>query len=203
VSVVVKICGIRTVDDARAAVAAGADLVGLNFVPTSPRYLDPDAARALAAVLGDVPLVGVFVDAPRAEVERIATHVGLAWLQFHGDEPPAYCRGWDRPTIKALRARPGEDVAARAAAYDTPFIMLDAHVPGVSGGTGVPLDLDAARGIPPDRLFVAGGLRPDTVADAVRRVHPHGVDVASGVERSPGVKDHDEIREFIRRAKSA
>ncbi|HXJ37059.1 MAG TPA: phosphoribosylanthranilate isomerase [Candidatus Eisenbacteria bacterium] len=201
-SVVVKICGVCTPEDARAAVDAGADLLGLNFVPSSPRYLVPDAARRVAAA-ATVPLVGVFVDAPREEVLRIAAHVGLAGLQFHGDEPPAYCRGWTQQTIKALRPRPGEDAAARAADYDTDFILLDTWVPGVAGGTGVALDPAAACGLPRDRLFVAGGLRPETVADVVRALRPHGVDVASGVERRPGVKDHDKIREFIRRAKAA
>jgi phosphoribosylanthranilate isomerase len=203
VSVVVKICGLRTAEDARAAAAAGADLLGLNFVPSSPRHLDPDAARALARAVPGVPLIGVFVDAAREEVERIAALVGLTGAQFHGDESPAYCRGWALQTIKALRARPGEDVAARAATYDTDFILLDSYLPGVAGGTGVALDPAVARGLPRERLFVAGGLRPETVADVVRALRPHGVDVASGVERSPGVKDHDKIRDFVRRAKAA
>jgi phosphoribosylanthranilate isomerase len=202
-SVAVKICGVRTIEDARAAVAAGADLVGLNFVPASPRVVDLDRARTIARALSGTPLVGVFVDAPRAEVARIAAEVGLAGLQFHGDEPPDYCRGWTQVTIKALRARPGDDLAARAATYDTTYLLLDAWVPGVSGGTGVALDPAVAAGLDPSRLFVAGGLRPETVGDVVRRLRPHGVDVASGVERSPGVKDHGQIQEFIRRAKAA
>jgi phosphoribosylanthranilate isomerase len=203
VSVVVKICGIRTVVDARAAVAAGADLLGLNFVPSSPRAIEPDAARELARAVPGTPLVGIFADADRAEVARVAAHVGLHGLQFHGDEPPGYCRGWDRMTIKALRARPGDDLAARAAAYDTTYVLLDSFVAGVAGGTGVALDPARAAGVPAGRLFLAGGLRPDTVADVVRRIRPHGVDVASGVERAPGVKDHDQIQEFVRRAKAA
>lgn len=202
-SVVVKICGIRTVDDARAAVAAGADLLGLNFVPSSPRAIAPDAAAELARAVPGTPLVGVFADADRADVLRIAERVGLAGLQFHGEESPAYCRGWGGLTIKALRARPGDDVAARAATYDTTYLLLDSFVPGVAGGTGVALDPARAAGMPAGRLFLAGGLRPDTVADVVRRVRPYGVDVASGVERSPGVKDHDQIQEFVRRAKAA
>jgi phosphoribosylanthranilate isomerase len=203
VSVVVKICGIRTARDARAAVDAGADLLGLNFVPTSPRHLDPDAARAVARAVPSTPLVGVFVDAPRAEVARIAERVGLAGLQFHGDESPDYCRGWPQWTIKVLRAVPGADLAARAASYDTTYVMLDAYVPGLHGGTGVAVDPAVTAGIPRARLFMAGGLRPETVADVVRRVRPHGVDVASGVERSTGVKDHGQIQEFVLRAKSA
>jgi phosphoribosylanthranilate isomerase len=202
-SVVVKICGVRTLDDARAAVAAGADLLGLNFVPTSPRRIDLDGARAIAAAVTSVPLVGVFVDADRATVVRTAAAVGLAGLQFHGDESPADCRGYRQWTVKALRARPGEDLAARAATFDTDYVMLDSFVAGAEGGTGVALDPAAAAGIPAARLFMAGGLRPETVADVVRRVRPHGVDVASGVEHSPGVKDHGKIQEFVRRAKAA
>ena len=202
-SVVVKICGVRTPEDARAAVDAGADLLGLNFVPSSPRYLDPTDARAVARAVPGTPLVGVFVDAERDDVARIVDDLGLAGLQFHGDELPVYCRGWSPWTIKALRARPGDDVAARAATYDTTYVLLDSLVAGREGGTGMALDPSAAAGVPPDRLFMAGGLRPDTVAEVVRRVRPYGVDVASGVERSPGVKDHGKIQEFIRRAKAA
>lgn len=202
-SVVVKICGVRTVEDARAAVAAGADLLGLNFVPGSARALDPEAARTLARAVPGTPLVGVFADAERARVARIAERVGLAGLQFHGDEPPDYCRGWPQFTIKALRARPGDDLVARAAAYDTTYLLLDSFVAGVAGGTGVALDPAAATGLPAARLFVAGGLHAGSVADVVRRVRPYGVDVASGVERSPGVKDHGQIQEFVRRAKAA
>ena len=202
-SVAVKICGVCTIEDARAAVAAGADLLGLNFVRESPRSINVERGRAIARVVPGTPLVGVFVNAPREAVARIAADVGLAGLQFHGDESPDDCRGWSQWTMKGLRARPGDDLAARAARYDTTYLLLDAFVPGVAGGTGVALDPAAAAGLERARLFVAGGLRPDTVADVVRRLRPHGVDVASGVERSPGVKDHGQIQEFIRRAKAA
>ena len=202
-SVAVKICGVCTVEDARAAVAAGADLVGVNFAPPSPRAIDPERARAIVRAIAGTPVVGVFVDAPRDRVERIAADVGLAGLQFHGDEPPDYCRGWPQWTMKALRAHPGDDLASRAARYDTTYLLLDSFVPGVAGGTGVALDPAVAMGLDARRLFVAGGLRPETVGEVVRRLRPYGVDVASGVERSPGVKDHGKIQEFVRRAKAA
>jgi phosphoribosylanthranilate isomerase len=202
-SVVVKICGVRTPEDARAAADAGADLLGLNFVPTSPRHVEPEQARAVARAVPDMALVGVFADTPRETITRIAAAVGLAGLQFHGDEAPADCRGFAQWTIKALRVRPDDDVVARAAAYDTTYLLLDAWVAGVPGGTGVALDPALTRGVAPGRLFVAGGLRPETVADVVRRVRPYGVDVASGVEQRPGVKDHGKIEEFVRRAKAA
>jgi phosphoribosylanthranilate isomerase len=202
-SVKVKICGIACVEDARAAVAAGADFLGLNFHPPSPRHLDIDAATAIAAAVGGVPLVGVFVDAPRDTVERIAATVGLAALQFHGDEEPDYCRDWPWRTIKALRVRAGVDAAPLAARYDTDYLLLDSHVPGQQGGTGVPLALDALGTLSAERVFVAGGLTPETVADAVRRFRPFAVDVASGVEERPGRKDHAKLEAFIRRAKAA
>ena len=199
----VKICGVRTVADARAAVDSGADFLGLNFHPASPRCLDEDAAASIAAAVSGVRLVGVFVDAPRAQMERLASRLALWGVQLHGDEEPAACRGFGTRTIKAIRARPGEDLAARAAPYDTDYLLLDTFVAGQPGGTGVALDLARGSGIASERLFVAGGLRPETVAEAVRTLRPFAVDVASGVESAPGIKDHGKIEDFIRRAKAA
>ena len=199
----VKICGVCRVEDARASAAAGADFLGLNFHPGSPRFVARELAEEIAAAVPGTALVGVFVDAPRALVEEIAARVGLAALQFHGGEDAAYCAGWSWRTIKAVRPSPGEDAAGLAACYHTDYILLDSYVAGVAGGTGVPLDLRAARGIDPSRLFVAGGLRPDTVAAVVRAVRPFAVDVASGVEERPGEKDHAKVEDFIRRAKAA
>lgn len=202
-SVKVKICGVCSAEDARAAIAAGADFLGLNFHPASPRALDVDRARAIADAAEGTLLVGVFVDAPRAQVEDVAAAVGLAALQFHGDEPPEYCTDWPWRTIKALRARPGVDLAALARAYATDYLLLDAYRPGVPGGTGVRFDPAAAAGVPAARLFVAGGLTPDTVADTVRTLRPFAVDVASGVEEGARRKDHAKVEAFIRRAKAA
>jgi phosphoribosylanthranilate isomerase len=199
----VKICGLCQVDDARAAAAAGADFLGVNFHPESPRYVDPELARELADAVPGAALVGVFVDAPRARVERIAARVGLAALQFHGGEDPEYCRGWPWRTIKAIRARPGLDLVEVAARYPTDYLLLDSFVPDRFGGTGVALDPAALVGLPPARMFVAGGLRPDTVATVVRALRPFAVDVATGVEESPRRKDHAKIEELIRRAKAA
>jgi phosphoribosylanthranilate isomerase len=202
-SVKVKICGVCTVDDARASVDAGADFLGLNFHAASPRALDEDRAAAIAAAVPGTPLVGVFVDAPRTRVEAIAAGVGLSALQFHGDEDADYCRGWGWRTIKALRTARRADVRALAARYAVDFVLLDSFVAGTPGGTGRPIDVRAAAGIPAEHLFLAGGLRPETVADAVRAVRPFAVDVASGVESSPGRKDHAKLEAFIRRAKAA
>ena len=202
-SVKVKICGVCTAEDARAAVGAGADFLGLNFWPGSPRHVDVARARAIAESVPGTPLVGVFVDAPRDLVERVAAEVGLAAVQFHGDEDAVYCGRWSWRTIKALRLRPGDDVAALAAEYSTDYVLVDTRVEGLPGGTGVPLAGIDLEGVPAKRLFVAGGLRLESVADTVRRVRPFGVDVASGVEERPGRKDHGKVEEFIRRAKTA
>ena len=202
-AVKVKICGVRTVADARAAAGSGADFLGLNFHPASPRYVDEETAAAIAAAVHGVLLVGVFVDAPRAEMERVAQRLGLWALQLHGEEKPADCRGFGVRTIKALRARPGEDMASLAAAYDTDYLLLDSFVAGQPGGTGIAFDPARAHGLAAGRLFVAGGLRPETVAAAVRQLRPFAVDVASGVEGAPGIKDHGKIEDFIRRAKAA
>jgi phosphoribosylanthranilate isomerase len=199
----VKICGVRTLADARAAADAGADYIGLNFHPASPRCVEPEVARTIVAALPGVTFVGVFADRGRDAVAAIARQVGLEALQFHGDESPEDCAGWPYVTIKALRVRPGEDPTARAAGYATDHLLLDAFVPGTLGGTGAPLDLSALRDLPRARLFVAGGLTPERVAGVVAAVRPFAVDVASGVERTPGVKDHGKIEEFIRRAKAA
>jgi phosphoribosylanthranilate isomerase len=199
----VKICGVCRVEDARAAVACGADFVGLNFHPASPRCVTLEAAREIAEAVPGTALVGVFVDAPRARVEEIASRVGLAALQFHGNEAPDYCRDWPWRVIKVIRARPGVELGAEARRYAADYVLLDSFVAGRPGGTGVALDPAAAAGLPAARLFVAGGLRPETVAEVVRALRPYAVDVASGVEDHPGRKDHAKLEAFIRRAKAA
>jgi len=129
--------------------------------------------------------------------------VGLGGVQFHGEEDPEACSGFRCRTIKAIRVRRGVDAAAIAARYSTDYVLLDGYRPGVPGGTGVAIDPAAARGIPAERLIVAGGLTPETVAEVVRVLRPFAVDVASGVESRPGRKDHGKVEEFIRRAKAA
>jgi phosphoribosylanthranilate isomerase len=200
----VKICGVTRADDARAAAAAGADYIGLNFWPRSPRAVDLDRARRVAEAAGDTPLVGIFVDAAREQVERTAEQVGLSLLQFHGDESPAYCTGWPRPVIKAIRVPAGGSAAALAAPFAAvEYLLFDAWVPGRPGGTGTRVPANALIGVATDRLFLAGGLTPDNVAEAVQRVRPFAVDVASGVEARAGVKDHEKIQRFIERARAA
>ena len=199
----VKICGVTTIDDAQAAVAAGADAIGLNFYPGSTRCVSAETAAAIVAKLpSSIWRVGVFVDAPRAEVERLVDLCGLDTLQFHGSESPEQCRGWGQRLIKAIRVREAETLR-QAESYPVDFILADAYVDGLAGGTGRAVPLDWLRGFTSERLILAGGLTPETVAEAVRQVRPFAVDVASGVEHAPGRKDHERMRRFISNAQTA
>jgi phosphoribosylanthranilate isomerase len=199
----IKICGITTLDDARAAVELGADAVGFNFHPPSPRHLSPEAAAEIAAALPpDVCRVGVFVNEARERVATIARQVGLTAVQFHGDETPADCTGWSCKVIKAIRVRDEAAIAA-ATLYRVDYILADAFVDRVYGGSGERVDVDWLKRFPTQSLIVAGGLTADNVGALVREVRPFGVDVASGIERSPGRKDHELMRRFIENANAA
>ncbi len=206
-SVRVKICGVTRLEDAREAWAAGADALGLNFYARSPRYVEPAVAVILARTrpaLGAV--VGVFVNEAPETIRARVRECGLTAVQLHGDEPPEACGGFGVPVIKALRVRGPEDVA-RAQSYvgagEVGALLLDGAAPGYGGG-GVTFDWSLVSqltdtGAP---VMVAGGLTPDNVAEAVRATRPYGVDVASGVEASPGIKDARAVRAFIRAAKA-
>lgn len=199
----VKICGVTSREDALMAVRAGADAIGLNFYARSPRFVEPALAEKITAALPErVCRVGVFVDAARRDVERIAARVGLQAVQFHGDESPDYCRGWDRKVIKAVRARDRESVR-RIAGYPVDFVLVDAYVEGLVGGTGRLARWEWLTEVERGRLIVAGGLTPENVVDAIRRLRPVAVDVASGVEKAPGRKDPELVKRFIANAQSA
>lgn len=199
----VKICGVTRVADALHAAHAGADAIGLNFYPRSPRCVSRETAAAIAAALPEgVCRVGVFVDAGREEIAAVAATVGLDAIQFHGDEPRALCAGWDRPTIKAVRVD-GPQALAAAADYPVDYLLADAHVVGLPGGTGRRVPVAWLVGVPSQRLILAGGLTPETVAEAVRAVRPAAVDVASGVESAPGIKDPEKVERFIANARTA
>ncbi|MFY0528844.1 phosphoribosylanthranilate isomerase [Archangium gephyra] len=203
----VKICGVTRVEDARMAWAEGADALGLNFYPRSPRYVTPETAAALARTrpaLG--ALVGVFVNESPDVIRARVRDCGLTSVQLHGDEPPEACAGYGVPVIKAMRVRGPEDVE-KARTYvgagDVATLLLDGAAPGYGGG-GVGFDWSlvarlADAGVP---VLVAGGLNPNNVREAVRATRPYGVDVASGVEVSPGVKDADAVRAFVRAVKT-
>lgn len=193
----VKICGITRVGDALAAIDAGADLLGLNFYPGSKRVVSTArAAEIVGAVAGRVPVVGVFVNASRQEIQRVRRQVALGVLQLHGEESPEFCQAWDLPVIKAFRLR-GPGLAEEACRYDVKWVLADAYVEGEHGGTGCRLPIEWVAGLDPGRLILAGGLRPDNVREVLGRLRPYGVDVASGVESAPGLKDERLIRRFI------
>jgi phosphoribosylanthranilate isomerase len=199
----VKICGVTSVAEALMAVEAGAAAIGLNFHPPSPRYLSPSEAERIASAVADtVCKIGVFVNAPRTEVSEIAERLGLNALQFHGDEDAEYCRNWKKPVIKAVRVTTADSIA-RAAHYPVDFILADAYVEGLAGGTGRIARWDWVTGVDRSRLILAGGLTPENVADAIRSVRPAAVDVASGVELAPGRKDPELVERFIANAKRA
>jgi len=203
-----KICGITTLEDAEASVAAGAWAIGLNHSTESPRLIDPaDAERVGRAMRRSCEVVGVFVNAGLDEVAFAAERAHLTMLQLHGEEGPAFCAEAARKTgcrvIKAFRVHsPGDVQAARA--FRTDYHLFDAYVPGRHGGSGKSFDPELLRtrkgGVP---AILAGGLNPENVGEAIALANPWGVDVCSGVEVSPGVKDHNLITSFIAAADRA
>ena len=218
----VKLCGITTVDDALAAARAGADAVGLNFYDKSRRYVSPDVAKEIAAVLPEgICRVGLFVNAPVQMITELFDSVPLDLIQLHGDEPPEYIAGLGhRPVMRAMRLGPDglapiDDYLRRCAKLDCvpDYLLLDAYVKGQYGGTGQTADwTTAARYVsehqpatddwyPP--LVLAGGLTPENVGAAIRTVKPEAVDTAGGVESSPGRKDEELCRRFCEEAKAA
>ena len=204
----VKICGITSASDAAMCAAAGADALGFNFFPGSPRYIEPDQAIPWIRDLGGSPArVAVVVNPDAALLEMLRAAECFEWIQFHGDESPAACSGagFDR-WIKAVRISEAGDFAG-ALAFDAPGILLDAWSADAYGGTGKRLDWDLARHFvdhhPSGKILIAGGLNVQNVRQAVRIVRPHAVDIASGVELSPGKKEDCLVREFVRIAKAA
>jgi len=200
-----KICGITRIEDALAVVEAGADAIGLVFYGKSPRAVSVEQAAAILHALPPfVTTVGLFVDMPRDELQQLLQRLPLDLLQFHGDESPADCEGFGRPYIKALRVRPGEDVAAAMAPYTgARGILLDTFVEGVPGGTGASFDWSLVPEDAAKPIILAGGLDSDNVARAIRQVRPYAVDVSGGVEASKGIKDADKIRAFVRAVRDA
>lgn len=201
----VKICGITSVEDARLAVEAGADALGLVFYPPSPRNVSPQQAAEIArAVSPFAVLTGLFVDAHPAQVEAVLDQVPLNLLQFHGNENAPYCRQFHRPYIKALRMKPELDpLEAMAAFPDARGILLDAYRKGVPGGTGDTFDWQRVPQGSGRQIVLAGGLNPQNVAAAIAEAQPDAVDVSGGVEAAPGRKDAAKVHEFIRAARAA
>jgi phosphoribosylanthranilate isomerase len=206
----IKICGVTTPDDVRACADAGADAVGVNFHPASPRYVDPKQAQPL---LRSIPpllaAVGVFVGQPFRQICTIANQLGLRGVQWHGDNRET-ADSFPFSLIAAFRIRDRSSLADIMAylemcgEHKPAAILVDAYVEGQEGGTGhkAPWDLlaDFKPGVP---LILAGGLKPENVGDAIATVRPWGVDVASGVEQSPGKKDSVKVRQFVANARDA
>ena len=199
----VKICGITTVDDALAAVEAGADALGFMFYEPSVRHITAaQAAPILHALPALVSKVGVFVNPTEEFVRRTLDQCALDALQFHGGESPAFCRQFRPKIIKAFRVQTAESLLATKE-FPTETWLLDSHVPGQPGGTGARFNWEIARQAVAagGRILLAGGLTPQNVGEAVRLVRPYGVDVSSGVESAPGRKDPAKVRAFIRAAR--
>lgn len=208
----VKICGITRAEDALAVARAGADAIGFVFYGPSPRAVTPEQAAALCAVLPPfVTTVGLFVDAPAAEVQDTLSRVPLDVLQFHGDEAPGYCAGFGRPWFKALAMRDGLDPLEAAARYaGARALLLDAWVPGLAGGTGKVFDWARIPQTMPLPVILAGGLDVKNVVAAIHQVQPWAVDVSGGVEaRSDdgtvrkGIKSATAIHAFIEQVATA
>ena len=208
----IKICGITNLADARAAIAAGADMLGFNFYRPSPRFITPQDARTMIESLRSqiralprtITMVGVFVNEPTESIVRIAAEAGVAAIQLHGDESAEFCRELkallpDRFLIKALRAR-GDAATEHATEFNVDAIMLDAFDAELRGGTGRTVDRSLARhtrdAVP--RLFLAGGLSPENVRAAIDAVQPYAVDACSALESSPGHKDAERMDAFVR-----
>lgn len=201
----VKICGITRVEDALEAVKQGADAIGLVFYPHSPRYVAPEqAAEIVKKIPAFVSVVGLFVNAESAEIDRILATVPLDLLQFHGDETPSQCRQFSKPYMKAVRVKSDTNLVQYAADYaDAKALLLDAFAEGVPGGTGQVFDwklIPQNLGLP---VVLAGGLNAENVAQAISVVQPYAVDVSGGLEASKGIKDAAKIAAFMRGVSNA
>lgn len=194
----VKVCGITREEDALVAVQEGAHMLGFIFVPSSPRYVGPESARSIIAQLPDDVLpVGVFVNATTAEIRKNVDTTGIRLIQLHGDESPEAVRGFDLPIWKAFRVRPGFDPSTLMR-FTVDGFLLDAYVPGQNGGTGTTFDWEfavAAKKL--GRIILSGGITSENVAEAIRTVSPYAIDVSSGVESSPGIKDARKVKQLF------
>jgi phosphoribosylanthranilate isomerase len=193
--VLVKICGITRLADAELAVECGAGALGFVFWPDSPRFIDPESARTIIAALPPAVIpVGVFVNQSREYVNEVAAKVSLGAVQLHGDESVEYAKAMTRPVLKAVALAEASEEAIDAWPLET-MMLLDVHDPVRRGGTGKIVDWGRASSVARRRpVILAGGLTPENVGEAIGRVGPSGIDVSSGVERSPGLKDPDKLK---------
>lgn len=201
----IKICGITRVEDALLAVRLGAHAIGLVLHAPSRRLVTPAQARAIVDALPPfIQTVGLFVNAPRETVAGILDEVPIDILQFHGEETPEDCRGYGRRYLRAVRMAPGVDLVECAVRFsDASALLLDAHVAGAYGGTGHTFDWSRIPGDLTLPVVLSGGLNVGNVAQGVRQVRPFAVDVSSGVESAPGIKDADKLQAFINEVRNA
>jgi len=194
----VKVCGITNYEDAVAAMDMGADLLGFNFYPKSPRYLTPQhAVQIIDKLPGYVDTAGVFVNASIEQINEAKNICQLDWIQLHGDEDPDFCRSFlshNVKTMKAIRVKDQTDIH-RADSFFTDAVLLDAFDPNKYGGTGLTFDWNVV-GHMNKRVFLAGGINPDNAADAVK-LGVYGIDVCSGIEAEPGKKDHNKMKQLF------
>jgi phosphoribosylanthranilate isomerase len=192
----VKVCGLTRIEDAAAAIDLGANALGFVFWPDSPRFVDPFRVRAIVAALPPfVSIVGVFVNQPAEYINGVAALARLTAVQLHGDEDPAFAASLTRPVIKAVT---GAAAGFNGAWPARVTLLVDAHDPARRGGTGALADWAGAAAVARSRrVLLAGGLTPDNIGEAVARVRPFGVDVSSGVESSPGIKDRNRMNAFF------
>jgi phosphoribosylanthranilate isomerase len=197
----IKICGIREALHGVVAADAGADAIGLVFYRESPRFVTPGAAANVVAILPPfVTSVGLFVDADEGKIRDTLKTVRLDCLQFHGDESPDFCASFGIPYVRAVNMKEGVDLLEWAGRFSSArALLLDAHVPGIPGGTGQTFDWAAIPRDLPMPVILSGGLTADNVGPAIKAVRPWAVDVSSGVEATRGTKDPKKIVEFIRR----
>jgi phosphoribosylanthranilate isomerase len=201
----IKVCGMTRAEDVAQAARLGVDAVGLVFYPKSPRNVSAEQARELVAVLpAFVTVTALFLDPSRDDVQRVLDNVRVELLQFHGGEPAEFCRGFGRPYVKAVPMGGQVDVAEYAHRHSAAAaLLLDSHAAGQRGGTGVSFDWASLPKVEGPPLILAGGLNPGNVATAIRIVRPYGVDVSSGVESAPGIKDQEKMAEFVREVSRA
>ena len=208
-AVKIKVCGITNLDDAEKSLEFGADILGFNFYPPSPRCIAPRKAREILERLpADAFNVALFVNEPKARVNEVLAagqlpdgRIGYRGLQFHGEENGAYCQGWDIKVIKAFRIKERSSLAALQG-FPADYYLLDSFSAGY-GGSGQMFPWEWLEGVDSAKILLSGGLRIENVTEAIRKIQPFGVDVCSGVEARPGIKDHGKLKEFIDAAKSA
>lgn len=195
---IVKICGITNLEDALAAVEAGADALGFIFAPSKRRVTPECAAEIVRQLPEQVSAVGVFVDETEENILRVAEQVGLSWIQMHGQETPEMCAriGQSYKVIKAVKVAPNGNLRSEAD-YPTWKLLLDTYLPGMSGGSGQTFNWEVLRNFDPECVIVAGGLNPENVSDLLSHYRPFGIDVGSGVEAFPGKKDPQKLQRFF------